>query len=172
MLVGQDPEGRRQIFGPLHQQFDVPLAGLHLQLVGDLLRERHDVERLHFEPRHVAFEFGDRVEVVDDIDQPVDALFRTFEILAVDEFVFQSAVEQRRNIPLNIENRGFQFMRHIAEILLAELLRLFQAGDLHVAGLGPCRQLFGDALHVLVLQLVENLVRMHVARKDDRIDRF
>ena len=63
-------------------------------------------------------------------------------------------------------------MRHIAEILLAELLRLFQAGDLHVAGLGPCRQLFGDALHVLVLQLVENLVRMHVARKDDRIDRF
>ena len=63
-------------------------------------------------------------------------------------------------------------MRHVSQILLAELFGLLEAGDLHIVGFGPCRQLLGDVLHMFVLQLIKDLVRMHIARKDDRIDRF
>ena len=63
-------------------------------------------------------------------------------------------------------------MRHIAEVLFAELLGLLQAGDLLVVGIGPRRKLLADILDVLVLQFGENLVGVHVARKDDRIDRL
>ena len=172
VLVGQHPERRRQVFGPFDRNLDPLFVGLHLGLLGDLLGQRNDVEPLHLQAVHVAFEFGDRIEVVHDVDQTVDALFGPFEVFAVDQLVLQSAVQQRRDISLNIEDRGFQLMRHIAEVLFAELLGLLQAGDLLVVGIGPRRKLLADILDVLVLQFGENLVGVHVARKDDRIDRL
>ena len=63
-------------------------------------------------------------------------------------------------------------MGHVAQILLAKALGLFQPGDLPVVGVGPGRQLLADVLDALVLQFREDLVGVHVARKHDRIDRL
>ena len=172
MLVGQHPEGRRQVLDPLDRDADVLLVGLDLGLLGDLLGQRHDVELLQVELVHAALELRDRVEVVDDVDQAVDALLGPLEILAVDEFVLQPAVEQRRDVALDVEDRGLQLVRHVAQILLAEPLGLLQPRNLLVVGVGPGGELLADVLHALVLQLGEDLRRVHVARKDDRIDRL
>ena len=172
MFVGQHPEGRRQVVGPLDRNPDLLPVGLHLGLLGDLLGQRHHVESLQIELVHAAFEFRNGVEVVDDVDQTVDALLGAFEVFAVDQFVLQPSVQQRRNISLDIEYRGFQFVGHVAQILLAEALGLFQPGDLPVVGVGPGRQLLADVLDALVLQFREDLIGVHVARKHDRIDRL
>ena len=172
VFVGQHPEGRRQVVGPLDRNPDLLPVGLHLGLLGDLLGQRHHVESLQVELVHAAFEFRNGVEVVDDVDQTVDALLGAFEVFAVDQFVLQPSVQQRRNISLDIEYRGFQFVGHVAQILLAEALGLFQPGDLPVVGVGPGRQLLADVLDALVLQFREDLIGVHVARKHDRIDRL
>ena len=172
MFVGQHPERRRQVVGPLDRDLDPLAVGLHLGLVGDLLGQRHDVEALHIEPVHAALEFRDRIEVIDDVDQTVDAFLGTLEVLAVDQLILQTAVQQGRDIALHVEDRGFQLVRHIAQILLAEVLGLLQAGDLPIVRVGPGRQLLADVLDLLVLEFGEDLVGMHVAREDDRIDRL
>lgn len=150
----------------------MPFRSLDLGLLGDFAREGYDVELFHLQPRHIAFQLGDGIQVIDDIDEPVDAFLRAFEVLAVNQVVLQAAVEQRRDIPLHVENRGFELMGHVAQVLLAELFGLLQAGDLLVVGVGPRGELLGDVLHMLVLELGENFARMHVAREDDRIDRL
>ena len=172
MFVGQHPERRGKVVGALDRNPDAFFVGLHLSLLGDLLRQRHDVELLHFEAVHVALQLGDGIQVVDDIDQAVDALLGPLEVFAVDELVLQASVEQCRDIPLDIEDRGFELVRHVAQVLFAELLSLLEAGDLLVVRIRPRREFLADILDVLVLQLGENLVRMHVARKHDGIDRF
>ena len=172
MLVGHHPERRRQVLGPFDRDFDSLPVGLHLGLLGDLLGQRHNVELLQIELVHAALQFRNGIEVVDDVYQAVDALFGTLEVLAVDQLVLQPAVQQGRNVALNIEYRGFQLMRHIAQILLAEALGLLQPGDLPVVGVGPGRELLADVLDPLVFELRENLVGVHIARKYDRIDRF
>ena len=147
-------------------------VGLHLGLLRDLARQRHDVELLHLQAVHAAFELRNGIEVVHDVDEPVDALLGPFEELAVDQLVLQTAVEQGRDIALDIENGGFQLVGHIAEVLLAEALRLLQTRDLLVVRVGPGGQLLADVLHTLVLELIEDFGRVHVAREDDRIDRL
>ena len=172
VFVGQHPEGRRQVVGPLDRNPDLLPVGLHLGLLGDLPGQRHHVESLQIELVHAAFELRNGIEVIDDVDQAVDALLGAFEVFAVDQLVLQPAVQQRRNIPLDIEYRGFQFVGHVAQILFAEALGLLQPGDLLVVGVGPGRQFLADVLDALVLQFREDLVGVHVARKHDRIDRL
>ena len=172
VLVGQHPEGRRQVAGTLHANADMLAVGLHLGLLRDLARQRHDVELLHLQAVHAAFELRNGIEVVHDVDEPVDALLGPFEELAVDQLVLQTAVEQGRDIALDIENGGFQLVGHIAEVLLAEALRLLETRDLLVVRVGPGGQLLADVLHTLVLELIEDFGRVHVAREDDRIDRL
>ena len=124
MFVGQHPKRRGRLSAPLIE-IRMPFLSASISgLLGDLLRQRHDVELLHFEAVHVALQLGDGIQVVDDIDQAVDALLGPLEVFAVDELVLQAAVEQCRDIPLYIEDRGLEFVRHIAQVLLAELLGL------------------------------------------------
>ena len=56
MFVGQHPERRGKVVGTLDRNPDAFFVGLHLGLLGDLLRQRHDVELLHFEAVHVALQ--------------------------------------------------------------------------------------------------------------------
>jgi len=172
VLVGQHPEGRGEVVGPLDLDADVLAVGLHFGLLGNLLGQRHHVELLHLHARHVALELRNRIEVVDDVNQPVDALFSPLEVLAVNQLVLQPAVEQRRDVALDVENRGLQLVGHIAQILLAEALGLLQTGNLLVVGVGPGGELLADVLHVLVAQFREHLARMDVARKDNRVNRL
>ena len=89
--------------------------------------------------------------------EAVDALFGPFEVLAVDEFILQPAVQQRRNIPLDVENRGFQFMGHIPEVLLAELLPAsFKRAISLSCGIGPGGEALADILDLLVLEFGED----------------
>ena len=146
--------------------------GLDLQLVGYLLGQSHDIELVVLQAVHVALELRDRIQIVHYVYQAVDTLLGALQILAVDEFILEAAVQQRRDITLNIEYRGLQLVRHVTQILFAELLRLLQSGDLLVVVVGPCRELLRDLLHVFILEFVGYLGGMHVAREDDRIDGF
>lgn len=133
--------GDGRLSAPADRQRDLFLSGLHLALVGYLLGECDDVERLAFHLVHVAFEPRYGVEVVDYVYETVDALLCAFKVCAVDEFVLKASVEQSRNVTLDIENRGFKFVCHIAEILFAEFLGLLEACYLLVVVVGPSGQL-------------------------------
>ena len=172
MLVGTDPERRRQAVGPPYLNLNSLLIGFDFGLFSNLARHGSNVERLHFQARHIALELGNGIQIIDDVDQTVDALLGPFEVFTVDQVVLQTTVEQCRNIPLNIENRGFQLMGHITQILLAERFRFLEPRDLLVVGIRPGGQLLGNVFDVLVLELIQNLLRMHVTRKYDRVDRL
>ena len=142
---------------------------LDFVLVGYLLGQSHDVEVLEVETRHVVFELRYGIQIADDVYQAVDALLGAFEILAVDELVFQTAVEKRRNVTLDVEYGCFQLVRHVAQILFAELLDVFEPRYLLVVVRRPCRQLLRYVLDMLVAKLVDDLARVHVAREHDRV---
>ena len=68
MFIGQHPKDRRQILGPFHRNQNMLLVSLHLGLLGNFFGQSHDVELFQFELVHVAFQFGNRIQIVDDVD--------------------------------------------------------------------------------------------------------
>ena len=52
--------------------------------------------------------------------------------------------------------------------IVAERFRFLEPRDLLVVGIRPGGQLLGNVFDVLVLELIQNLLRMHVTRKYDR----
>ena len=70
---------------------------------------------------------------------------------------------------LDVEYGCFQLVRHVAQILFAELLDVFEPRYLLVVVRRPCRQLLRYVLDMLVAKLVDDLARVHVAREHDRV---
>ena len=171
MLVGTDPERRRQAVGPPHLNLDPLLVSFDFGLLGNLARHGGDIERLHFQTRHIALKFGNGIQIIDDVDQTIDIFSARSRYLRL----ISRPPDRRRAMSkytLNIENRGFQLVGHITQILLAERLRFLESRDLLVVGIRPGGQLLGNVFDMLVLELIQNLLRMHVAAKYDRVDRL
>ena len=82
---------------------------------------------------------------MDDVDQPFDVLLALFEVFAVDVRVFEPAVEQGQNVALDAAQRSLEFVRNVADELLAVLFVFAQAGDFEAVAFGPGLQF---ALHL------------------------
>ena len=120
---------------------DPATGGVHLERIGDLADQRHDVETLLLENRRPGLEFRYFLQIVDNVNQPVDILLRALEVLAVDRLVLDRAVKQRHDIALQREDRRLDLVRHVAQELLSVTLVLLEASDFAGILLGPAVQL-------------------------------
>ena len=145
-------------------------SGLHFYGIGDFVHQGDDIETFLVEDQHARFEFRYLFQVLHDIDQPVYAFFGAFQVFAVDVFVLQSAVEQGQDVALYRKNRGFDFVRHIAEELFAVSFVLFEPGDFLCIFFGPKVQFVLDLFDQIACR--RQLVRFDIFGEQHLIDRF
>lgn len=93
---------------------DVFAAGLELEVFKHLLCQFPEVESLQFEHQLAGFVFGNRFQVFHNGREAIQIFCGPFQIGAVHGGVFQRAVEQGVQKALDIENRGFEFVRDVA----------------------------------------------------------
>src|SRR6185437_3002853 len=89
-----------------------------------------------------AFEGGDLVQVVHQVDQPVHVLGRILQEFLADHRVVHGSIEQRVDITLDRENGRLELVRQVLKELFAVGFVLFQQFYLLVALLPPFFHVF------------------------------
>ncbi len=141
--VGDDFDGLAVISA--EGELDAPRLRLEIKHVERFLHERHDIESLRMQLELTRLKARDGLEILNDGDHPVDALLRPLEVKAVDRRILKTAVKQREDVALNIEDGRLQFMGYIADELFPVFFELLQLLDLLGLQVGPVFNLPVDA---------------------------
>jgi len=130
-----------------HPDVDVAFAGFHLEEIDRFMHHVDDVEGGEAEFQFTGFEAGDALQVFDDGDEAVDAFLGPFQVFLVDGGIVEAAFEEGGDVSLDVEDRSFEFMADVADILAAIGFECAEVVDLLAFVLVPFAHLFFHVFH-------------------------
>jgi hypothetical protein len=158
------------------------MTGLDLHGGHRLIDQWTQVHAGHAQVHDTALELGDQVEVLHDLGESVHAVGGPFQEVAVHLLILQSALQERQDVALDVEDRRLQLVGQVADELPTELLALVELADLRPSLGGPCRH-FGvhfvqdiglprlfHLLDATALQIVNGAIEHLDAGVDEALD--